>query len=252
MFLKTKGIILRETDYQDRDKLLTVLTADHGKLLVKARGIKGSRNTMKAPCQLMAYSELTLMEQKGRFVLTEASTIELFSEIQQDIELLSLASYFLQVTEFVVQEEDPCPEILSLLLNSLYALGKLKLSQAMVKAVFEFRLACLLGFPPDLSGCPCGRGGEPVFFSLTRGCLLCETCANIPQEGELRMPVNPGSLSAMAYIASSHSAKLFSFRLAPPTLRQLTGITEAYLCTRLERGFYTLDFYKSLQIEGIL
>ena len=85
MFLKTKGIILRETDYQDRDKLLTVLTADHGKLLVKARGIKGSRNTMKAPCQLMAYSELTLMEQKDRFVLTEASTIELFSEIQQDI-----------------------------------------------------------------------------------------------------------------------------------------------------------------------
>ncbi len=252
MFLKTKGIILRETDYQDRDKLLTVLTVDHGKITVKARGIKGSRNTMKAPCQLMAYSDLTLMEQKDRFVLTEASSIELFSEIQQDIELLSLASYFLQVTDFVAQEEDPCPEILSLILNSLYALGKLKLSQPMVKAVFELRLACLLGFTPDLSGCPCGKGKEPVFFSLTRGCLLCETCGNLPQEGELRMPITPGIFSALDYIANSHPGKLFSFRLAPNAMRQLSGITEAYLCSRLERGFYTLDFYKSLQIEGIL
>ncbi len=252
MFIKTKGIILRHTDYGDRDKLLTVLTPDHGKLTVKASGIKGAWNTMKAPCQLMAYSELTLLEQRDRLVLTEASTIELFSQIQGDIELLSLASYFLQVTDFVAQEEDPCPELLSLLLNSLYALGKLKLSQPMVKAVFEFRLACLLGFPPDLRGCPCGRGGEPVFFSLTRGCLLCETCGNLPREGELRMPITPSILSAMEYIANAPPGRLFSFRLAPDSLRQLAGIAEAYLCARLERGFYTLDFYKSLQIEGIL
>ena len=252
MFLKTKGIIIRETDYQDRDKLLTVLTADHGKLTVKARGIKGSRNTMKASCQLMAYSELTLMEQQDRYVLTEASGLELFSELQQDIELLSLASYFLQITDFVAQEEDPCPEILSLLLNCLYGLGKLKLSQVMVKAVFELRLACLLGFRPDLSGCPCGKGGIPVFFSLTRGCLLCETCGNLPIEGEIRLPISQGGLFAMEYIVASHPRKIFSFRLAPVTLRELAGLTEAYLCSRLERGFYTLDFYKSLQIEGLL
>ena len=152
----------------------------------------------------------------------------------------------------MVQEEDPCPEILSLLLNSLYALGKLKLPQAMVKAVFEFRLACIIGFHPDLTDCPCGRGGEPVFFSLTRGCLLCEACGNLPLEGELRMPITQGILSAMTYVAASHPGKLFSFRLAPNALKQLAGITEAYLCSRLERGFYTLDFYKSLQIEGIL
>ncbi len=250
MFVKTKGIILRETDYQDRDKLLTVLTADHGKLTVKARGIKGTRNTMKAACQLMAFSELTLMEQKDRYILTEASSLELFSELQSDIELLSLGSYFLQVTEFAAQEEDPCPDILSLLLNSLYALGKLKLSQHFVKSVFEFRLACLLGFLPNLKGCSgCGRG-DPVYFSLHRGGLLCGKCGQLSQEGEIRLPISQGTLSAMEYIATAPHGKVFSFRLSPQSLRQLGGITEAYLCSRLERGFYTLDFYKSLHIEG--
>lgn len=252
MFIKTKGIVLRETDYQDRDKLLTVLTADFGKLTVKARGIKGTRNTMKASCQLMAYSELTLMEQKDQFVLTEASSLELFSELQQDIELLALSSYFLQVTDFVAQEEDPCPEILSLLLNTLYALGRLKLPQTIVKSVFELRLSCLLGFRPELGGCcSCGRGA-PAYFSLSRGGLLCGDCGNLSQEGEIRLPLSQGTLSAMGYISTSQPGKLFSFRLAPNGLRELSGITEAYLCSRLERGFYTLDFYKSLQIEGIL
>lgn len=250
-FHKTKGIILRETDYQDRDKLLTILTADYGKLTVKARGIKGSRNTMKASCQLMAYSELTLMEQKDRYVLTEAASIELFSELQSDIELLSLASYFLQVTEFVAQEEDPCPEILSLLLNSLYGLGKLKLSQSFVKSVFEFRLTCLLGFLPNLKGCcRCGRG-DPLYFSLNRGGLLCGPCGTAPQEGEIRLPISQGTISAMEYIASVPSGKLFSFRLSPKGIGELSVISEAYLSSRLERGFYTLDFYKSLQIEGL-
>ena len=250
-FLKTKAIVLREVDYRDRDKLLTVLTSAQGKLTVKARGIKGSRNTMKSACQLMAYSEMTLLRQGDRYVLTEAQSLELFSELQGDIVLLSLASYFLQVVEFTAQEEDACPDLLSLLLNSLYALGKLKLSQSFVKSVFELRLCCILGFRPDLRRCPCGNS-LPCFFSLGDGRILCQDCVSKENEVGIRLPVSYGSLQAIEYISRCPSGKLFSFRLSPTALRELSGITEAYMCTKLERGFYTLDFYKSLQIEGIL
>ena len=37
MYLKTEGIVLRETEYKDNDKLLTVLTRNNGKITVKAR-----------------------------------------------------------------------------------------------------------------------------------------------------------------------------------------------------------------------
>ena len=40
--------------------------------------------------------------------------------------------------------------------------------------------------------------------------------------------------------------RLFSFRLSPGGLEQLSGAAEAYLLTQLERGFRTLDFYKEL------
>lgn len=245
MFVKTKGLVLRSTDYGDSDKLLTVLTDSLGKITVKARGIKHGRNTMKAPCQLMAYSEMNLMEQQGRYVLTEANTIELFTELQGDIELLSLSSYFLQVTETAAQEEDPEPELLSLLLNVLYALGKLRKPQALVKAVFELRLCVLVGFLPDLEGCGDCGDREVKYFHIMDGQLYCPTCGQSHSDG-IRMPVSRGTLDAMSYICYAPAKQLFSFRISDKALEELGAITEAYLCTRFERGFYTLDFYKTL------
>ena len=53
----------------------------------------------------------------------------------------------------------------------------------------------------------------------------------------------------MRYIVSAPVRSLFSFRLTERSCEELSGITESYLCTKLERGFYTLDFYKSLFLK---
>ena len=55
-------------------------------------------------------------------------------------------------------------------------------------------------------------------------------------------------LEAMRYIIYCEPKKLFSFEIGPETMTQLSGLTESYLTTQLERGFSTLDFYKSLYI----
>ena len=245
MYEKTEGIVLRETEYKDADKLLTVLTREHGKITVKARGVKSGRSRSKAACQLLTYSEFTLLEKQGRYVITEAVPKEMFSELRTDIELLYLASYFAQVTEAVAQEEDASPELLSLLLNALYALAKLKKPQKLVKAVFELRLACITGFLPDLRGCAVCGNPSPDRFNITQGVLQCATCGNESTDG-IRMPVSPGMLAAMRYIASADAKRLFSFTLSDTALTELNGLTESYLSMRLERGFFTLDLYKSL------
>ena len=54
MYLTIQGIVLRVTDYNDRDALLTVLSRRHGKLTVKARGLRRKNSPLIAPCQLLA------------------------------------------------------------------------------------------------------------------------------------------------------------------------------------------------------
>lgn len=245
MYLKIQGLVLRVTEYNEHDSILTILSRNHGKITAKARGLRRKNSPLIAQCQLLCFAEFTLFENRGIYVINEATTIELFHGLRSDLTRLSLGTYFAQVAEVICQEDLPSPELQSLVLNCLFALSTLGERESKVKAVFELRVACIAGYYPDLSGC-CSCGAEwPDRFDLSAGMLECAECRSADSDG-IRMPVEQGVLQAMRYITECHSRKLFAFALPDHALEKLTNITEAYLTTQLERGFSTLDFYKSL------
>lgn len=246
MYLTIRAIVLRVTDYNDRDALLTVLSRDHGKLTIKARGLRRKNSPLVAPCQLLGFGEFTLFEYKGQYTINEAHSLELFSPLRRDLTKLSLGTYFAQAAEVVSQEDMPNPELQSLLLNCLFALSRLDEPEAKVKAVFELRAACLAGYMPDLFGCHNCGDQNPDRFDISEGLLECHNCRTVG--GGIRMPVTPGVLEAMRYICLCEPKKLLSFNIGAENLLLLANLSEAYLTTQLERGFSTLDFYKSLMI----
>ena len=245
MYLTIKALVLRVTNYNDTDALLSVLTHSHGKLTLKARGVRRKNSPLIAACQLLAFSEFTVFEYRDMCTINEARTIELFQGLRKDIQMLSLGTYFAQVAEVVCQEDMPNPELLSLTLNSLYAVSAMKLDERLVRAVFELRCACLAGYTPDLSGCSKCASPDCVLFDLRAGQLLCNNCCKTDSDG-IRMPINPGVVDAMQYICTCDAKQIFSFQAGDQTMNCLSQITELYIATQLERGFSTLDFYKSL------
>lgn len=246
MYLTIQAVVLRVTDYNDRDALLTVLTRNHGKLTIKARGLRRKNSPLIAPCQLLAFGEFTLFEYRGMYTINEAHSIELFQHLRRDLTKLSLGTYFAQVAEVISQEDLPNPELQALLLNCLYGLSALNLPERQVKAAFELRAACLAGYTPDLYACHVCGNEIPDRFDLSAGHVECTGCGR--GENGIRIPVNVGMLQAMQYICMCDSKRLFGFTLGEDNLEQLSSLTEGYLATQLERGFSTLDFYKSLLI----
>lgn len=245
MYLTTRGLVLRVSDYNDRDALLTLLTPEHGKITVKARGLRRKNSPLTAPCQLLALGEFTLFEYRDSYSINEAHSIELFQGLRKDIVKLSLGTYFAQVAELISMEDTPNPELLSLVLNCLFALSGLSLRENQIKAVFELRCACISGYTPDLFACNICGNQEPDRFDVSNGMLSCATCREYGASG-IRMPLTPSMLGAMRYIVSCNPKKLFSFDASDDTLKHLAQVTELYLTTQLERGFSALDFYKSL------
>ena len=153
--------------------------------------------------------------------------------------------------EIMNPEKNPerIEELLSLLLNSLHALDRLERPLKLVKAAFELRAMCLAGYEPLLDACAvcgCPTPEEPRFH-LREGVLHCVGCQGSVGEG-ISLPLNSGSLAAMRHIVYGDPKRLFSFRLDGAGLDALAGVAEAYLLTQLERGFRTLDFYKSLTL----
>ncbi len=246
MYLTVQGLVLRVSPYNETDAMLTVITRDHGLLSVKARGLRRKNSPLIAPCQLLSYTDFTLFENRGFYTINEATLIEIFHGLRKDLLKLSLGTYFAQVTEVISQEDIPNPELLATLLNCLFALSNLNIPLQIVKAVFELRVACIAGYFPDLTGCSCGSEKSDL-FDVSDGCLVCRKCAVYCESG-IRMPISPGTLEAMRYISQCDPKRLFAFQIGEDTSQELTQVTELYLATQLERGFSTLDFYKTLLI----
>lgn len=242
-----EGVVLRETDTKETDKILTVLTKTEGKLAVIARGARRKNSRIAAASQLLVYSEMTLFQRGNWSILDEASTLELFPGVRQDIELLALGSYFAEMTELLTEEEVPAPQVLSLLLNALYALGTLHKEQKQVKAAFELRLLTLAGFEPFLERCAvCGREApEAPMLDVVQGVLHCGNCV-LPGRRGLSMPLCAASLEAMRHVVTCPPKKLYAFSLPEEAQRSMADAAEAFSAAQLERGFRTLDFYKTL------
>ena len=242
-----KGIVLRAVDTKESDRILTLLTAQ-GRLPVVAKGARSRRSRVTACTQLLSYGELTLSESRGWQYLSEGSPIQLFEGARRDIALLSLASYFAELTEAAALENVESGEILSLLLNALYALGELKKDPALVKAAFELKLMSLIGFEPLADACAyCGNPEpEDPVLDVREGVVCCGKCGK--GERGLAMPLSPGSLAALRRALYGEAKRLYSFSLAGPDLKKLGDASEAYVHAMLERGFKTLDFYKSLTV----
>lgn len=249
MYLRVRGLVLRVTNYNDHDALLSLLTHDHGKMTVKARGLRRKNSPLVATCQLLAYGEFTLFEYRGMYTINEANSIALFQKIRGDLQLLSLGTYFAQVADLLCQEDIPNPELLSLVLNCFYAMSELGKTECLTKAVFEMRAACLAGYTPDLGGCTVCGNSCAVCFDISGGHLICSNCLQWNGDG-LRIPISGGALEAIRYICSCSPKQLFSFTVRDETAHELSQISEAYLSAQLERGFSTLDFYKSLLYEA--
>lgn len=248
MYLTVQGLVLRVTTYNDTDALLTVLTGDHGVITVKARGLRKKNSPLAAPCQLLAYNEFVLFEYKGMYTINEVRILELFRNLRNDLQKLSLGTYFAQVAEVVSQEDLPSPELLSLLLNCLHSLAELDVDELQAKAVFELRCACIAGYTPELDACwNCGADSN-LKFDLSNGRLECAACGPHTSDS-IRLPILPGVLDAMRYICYCDSKRLFSFYVGKDTLDSLSHLAEGYLCTQLERGFSCLDFYKTLLVN---
>ncbi len=246
-YIVTKGIVLRETETKEADKILTLLTQDRGKIPVIARGVRRKSCKYAACAQPLVYSEWTLYQKGDWYYANEGATIELFNGLRNDLNAMALGFYFAEMAEAVTTEETPAQEILRHLLNGLYALSVLRKSPALVKAAFEMKLMCLAGYEPLADGCAycgCPEPEQPL-FDVVQGVLRCRTCG--AEESSLSMPLCRNALAALRHVIYGDPKRLYSFQLGEDALRRLGNAAEAFTAAQLERGFRTLDFYKSLQ-----
>ena len=247
MFNTVQALVLREVRYKEADKILTLFTKSDGKITAKARGALRKGSKITAANQQLTYSEMTLFGNRGKWSVNEASVIESFDGLRNDIADFALGCYFAECLEALGVEDQPDEAMLQLGLNSLYALSRKMYPAALIKAAFELRLMCLAGYTPELGGCAeCGRAEpESPLLSLSSGVVCCRGCQTAAM-GQV-VPLGEGSLAAMRYIVSAPAKQVFSFAIDGEPLKRLSDAAEQYLLRQTERRFGTLEYWKKVK-----
>ena len=255
------GLVIRVSEYGENDKLLTVLTAEHGQMVMIAKGARSMRSKLMSLCHLFTYANFEYYEKHGRHWLSGGSVSDSFFGLNSDISGFALASYLVQLAGEITGEGVPCERVLRMTLNSLYAIQNKLKPLPLIKSAYEIFAAEESGFSPDVSGCAdCGKESlESGWLDIMNGRVVCEACLS-RQGGADRAPVtdrfmtqtilvpfNGEALAVWRYVSAAPLKRIFAFSVSEEGQKLLTRATETYLVNHLERSFETLEFYNSVK-----
>lgn len=247
MHIEIKGIIIKEANYKDNDKILTIFTAEKGIISAVARGCKKIKNRVGAMLQVFSYGSFSLQVTSKGYIISDARVDEVFFGLREDLERLALAQYFCELIFALSPEYPNSQDFLKLFLNSLYYLASGKKDYKILKSIFELRACSMCGYEPDLIGCiECKKYVTPtMIFFIDKGVLMCEDCAKNAEKSN-SYKISEAVALALKYIIYSPVEKIFSFKISDSCVKILSEITEVYVMFHLDYRFKSLDFYNKL------
>jgi DNA repair protein RecO (recombination protein O) len=248
MQMKTDGLIIRDLNVGEDDRIVTILTREKGIVRASARGARRVNSRLSTATRLFCYSNFTMFKGREKYIINDAEPLEFFLGVNKDLEKLALSQYFAQLCGFLTPEEEPAELFLRLMLNALHFIESDTRPLQLLKPAFELRLLTMSGYMPDIVACrSCGAyEADMMYLEPLSGSLLCDNCVGQGEEASVRMRLSKGELAAMRHTIYADFEKLFSFSLPQPALRELAQASQAYLLCRIERSFPTLEFYNGL------
>ena len=241
--ITTDGLVIKETNIRDNDRMITIITRNLGVITAFVRGVKSIKSKRGSSTSLLSFSNFSLELKGDTYTVTEASINKVFFGAGSDIITLTVAQYFCELCNVFRPYENESEEFLRLILNSLHFLTENKHSPELIKAITELRVAVIAGYAPNVVACNgCGKFEDAVmYFKLDDGTLYCNACRK-----ENCVSITLTVLQAIRHIVYSKFESLYSFEIPETAAKQLSQLTERFVTYQTEHRFTTLQFLRGI------
>ena len=248
----TPAILLRRLDYGDFDLILTFLTLERGKISLIAKSAKKSTKRFAGILELFSLMEIVGSAGKGRGlpVLQEAVLISPFSTIRSDIRKTAYASYWCELLNHWIEENQKQASLYYLLKHALSQLDSGSSASAETSIFFQMRLLCLSGHGPRLSHCGrCRKELEaiqsnPVVFDIAKGAILCDGCTT-GAAGRIRL--SKGTIKQLLWVESGDLKKAARVRFGTEAVKESLEFLEAFVPYTMEMQPQSLRFLQQIR-----
>lgn len=238
MLYRDEAIVLRTHKLGEADRIITLLTRQHGRVRAVAKGVR--RTTSKFGSRLEPFTHVDLQLAVGRNLdtITQAETHGSYAApLGADYERYTAGTAMLETAErLVVEEREPAVQQFLLLLGALKAMASGERSAGHVLDSYLLRSLAVAGYAPSCVDCAhCGRAGPHRWFNPSMGGVLCATC-RIPGSAS---PA-PETLALLGGLLAGDWPVVEAAE--PRHLREASGLVAAFVQWQLERGLRSLAY----------
>ncbi|MDR0989898.1 MAG: DNA repair protein RecO [Propionibacteriaceae bacterium] len=235
-----EGVVLRTHKLGEADRIITVLTRQHGKVRAVAKGVRRTLSRFGGRLEPFSQIDLQIVEGRSLGIITQAVSRQLFGQaLLTDYSRYTAAEAMVETADRLVeQENEPALQQYWLLVGALRALGGGTSDgprpAAMILDSYLLRALAVAGYAPVLAGCAiCRRPDRADFFSPQAGGLVCSRCR----------PAGSAAVSptAQAYLGALVAGDWDATRTIPDRIQHETsGLIAAFANWHLERGLRSL------------
>jgi len=160
--LVSQGIVLRRVDYGEADRIVTMLTPDHGKLGLMAKGVRRPKSKLAGGIELFSVSTITFLRGRGELGrLVSCRLDKHYGAIVTEIGRVQLGYDLIKLLDKVT-EDDAEAAYFTLAHHLLQALNDLTIAAELVQIWFYAQLLRIGGMAPNLHTDRTGKALEPT------------------------------------------------------------------------------------------
>lgn len=149
--IRTQAIVLRRTNYGEADRILQLLTPDHGKLSVIAKGARREKSKLAGGIELFAVCEVSVMPGRGDMgTLTGARLKTFYSHIIEEYDRLQFGYEAIRQVANAAEAVDDSA-FYELLRQTFEALDDTDINEKVTATWFWLQLSILLGVGLNLA-----------------------------------------------------------------------------------------------------
>jgi DNA repair protein RecO (recombination protein O) len=244
---ETLAVVIRTVDYNDNDKMVTLLTKDYGRMSARVRGANKPISKLFSAASLFCCGDYAFFEKDGRYGVKGCAIRRTFFGLQDDYDAYAAACFIADAVDKVAQEDDVPSGLFTLTVNALYALDTSAAPAGTVLCYFLQRLLYIEGVYPSLSACAvCGTEPPLVRFSADHGGALCPSCGR--DHGGIVL--DDALLGALRLLAHTAAKDLGSIHIGADVQKRLSCALIAYLEHVLQRPLKTTRFITGEKRSG--
>lgn len=233
---RDEAIIVRTQKLGEADRIITLLTKEHGRVRGVAKGVRRTKSKFGARLEPGSHVDVQLYVGRTFDTIVQVESIANYGEaIIEDYSRWTIAHAMLETAErFTPNEGEPALQEFQLLVGGLRALAENRYDANLILDAFLLRSLSVGGYAPSMTICSrCEKPGPHRYFSLVGGGSVCMDCrpsasaTPAPETLDLMESLLKGNWNDATESDGRHR-------------REASGLIAAYLQWHLERGLRSL------------